>query len=348
MPFLTEVHFQNYRSFLDAKCRLSPVTLVIGANNAGKSNFLRGIRALVQSFKKNPEGEFADIWDAHHRRKGMEAEDVRIRGKGLTKDGRMDSIDLTTRRVDPSASGPEGEGSGSNGLDLREVYLYQLDESKIGGPEMDSESPFVHGNGEGTTRVLQALLMNDRDVFEEIEATFREFVPEVEKVKFKRAEQGKHFVTVSEAGVEEPVAVTELSNGSRTILALLTILHQPRRPDLILIEDIEHAIHPQGLEPLMQIIRAMAKKHGVQFIMTTQSPFMLDCFQEEEYWADVVIVEKKDGVSRLANMDDRLKRLGYATEKDKVPLGDLWFSGLLGGVSKPPEPWDRDYKEGKA
>ena len=66
MPALTEVHFQNYRSFLDAKCRLSPVTVVIGANNAGKSNFLRGIRDFGHWHDYGKPHEEAQPW-AHDR-----------------------------------------------------------------------------------------------------------------------------------------------------------------------------------------------------------------------------------------------------------------------------------------
>ena len=67
MPFLTKVHFQNYRSFLDAKCRLRPVTLVIGANNAGNSNFLRNLRDGVLG-EIAPDSELLDdLRDKSHQ-----------------------------------------------------------------------------------------------------------------------------------------------------------------------------------------------------------------------------------------------------------------------------------------
>lgn len=91
----------------------------------------------------------------------------------------------------------------------------------------------------------------------------------------------------------------------------MTVLHQPNRPELILLEDIEHAIHPRGLAPLVETMRAISREHGVQFIFTAQSPYVPDCFQAKEHWADVVIVEKKDGVSRLTTAAERLVALGY-------------------------------------
>jgi predicted ATPase len=125
------------------------------------------------------------------------------------------------------------------------------------------------------------------------------------------------------------------------VLALLAIIHQPNPPELILLEDIEHAIHPRGLKPLVETMRRISDEHKVQFIFTTQSPYVLDAFQDPKYWDDVVIVEKKDGVSTLTNAKERLVALGYEKEMEKMPLGDLWYSGLLGGIANPPPMWDK-------
>ncbi|MES2706580.1 MAG: AAA family ATPase [Verrucomicrobiota bacterium] len=196
------------------------------------------------------------------------------------------------------------------------------------------------------TRVLQLLSLKYRKTFRKLEEEFQQHLQEVEELTFERAEQGKWFIQVIEKGFKDPVSLSELSEGSRTILALLTILYQPNRPELILIEDIEHAIHPRGLKPMLETIRRISREHGVQIIMTTQSPYVLDCFQQKEFWADVVIVEKTAGVSRLTNADERLVALGYDEEKmETVSLGDLWFSGLLGGVAGPNELWDEPSSE---
>ena len=169
---------------------------------------------------------------------------------------------------------------------------------------------------------------------------FRKFLPEVEQLVIEHNTVGKLHAVVKEAGIEATEKLCNISPGARTVLALLAIIHQPNRPELILLEDIEHAIHPRGLAPLIETMRRISKEHGVQFIMTTQSPYVLDCFRAKEHWGDVVIVEKKNGVSRLANMDDRLKRLHYEEEMDQVRLSELWYSGLMGGVADPPPAWD--------
>ena len=334
MPLLTEVHFQNYRSFLDAKCRLSPVTVVIGANNAGKSSFLRGLLAATMNEAPARGQPNVEVYQAfnnqYHRRSDMMMESSHIRLR-RGDDTRL----ITFEPIFPAFT--------AEGFTLNETRLYRLNEGVIGTAETDTEQPIVHSDGEGVTRVLQMLSLTKRKTFQQIEEEFRKFVPEVEELTFERADQGKWFLQVREKGLEEaPVALSEMSEGTRTILALLTIIHQPNRPELILLEDIENAIHPRGLKPLVETMRAISKEHGVQFIFTTHRPFVLDAFQPPEFWDDVVIVEKTDGVSRLTNAKDRLVAMRYDREMDKVPLGDLWYSGLLGGVAGPSDLWDEE------
>ena len=79
--------------------------------------------------------------------------------------------------------------------------------------------------------------------------------------------------------------------------------------------------------------------------MTTHSPYVVDCFQEKEFWGDVVTEEKTDGVSRLTNADERLVALGYEKEMENVLLGDLWYSGALGGVAGHNELWNEPLLE---
>lgn len=225
---------------------------------------------------------------------------------------------------------------------LNGAICYDLDHRCIGDLEIETERPFVDSNGQGVTRVLRWLQANDQAAFESLLSEFKQQFLEVAELTVRLESGHDYRLLVKEKGLNDCWPISELSPGARTVLALLAIVYQPNKPELILLEDIEHSIHPRGIAPLIETIRRISKEHGVQFIMTTQHPYVLDCFRAREHWADVVIVEKKDGVSRLANMDDRLKRLHYEDEMDKVRLSELWYSGLMGGVANPPPAWDKE------
>jgi hypothetical protein len=69
------------------------------------------------------------------------------------------------------------------------------------------------------------------------------------------------------------------------------------------------------------------KRNPVQVVATTHSPFLLDLYREHP--EHVVISEKTNGQAsfvRLSERTDAKELLG------DVGLGDLWYSGILGGV----------------
>jgi predicted ATPase len=339
MPFLTEVHFQNYRSFLDAKCRLSPVTVVIGANNAGKSNFLRGVAVVAKGTESL--NEVAGIEQTNVQCRGGEQEQKPTQ---LTlKRGEDEADMLCNIHDDEFYPGLDGGWLKRDGLVVR-CESYNLSGQSILTSEQRRTDSSIGSTGDGMISVLRMLQEEMPGRFDEIIRELKGYVPEVEGLEVRESSNAKMErlweLYAKESGYRYAVPMRELSPGTRVILGLLTIIYQPSPPELILLEDIERDIHPRGLKPLVETMRKISKEHGVQIIFTTQSPYVLDSFQDPEHWDSVVIVEKRDGVSTLTNAKERLIALGYEREMDKVPLGDLWYSGLLGGVAGPNELWD--------
>jgi hypothetical protein len=73
------------------------------------------------------------------------------------------------------------------------------------------------------------------------------------------------------------------------------------------------------------MLRDIVKTKEVQIIATTHNPYLVDEFTGEE--ESVLIVEKKDTVSTITSLADRLDN-----EDTAEALGSLWFSGFFGGV----------------
>lgn len=169
------------------------------------------------------------------------------------------------------------------------------------------------------------------DLFDRIEASFKRYVPEVEKLSLKTVKEGHKQIQVKEKGLKEPTPGPELSEGTRLILALLTIIHQEKPPAIILLEDIDRGMHPRLFEYIAPLMRDMAVQHGINILATTHNPYLVDAFQDNK--KAVIIVEKKDGVSTLTTLDKRLEGLDYEEiNPDDMPLGALWYSGIVGGT----------------
>lgn len=307
---LTFVHIENYRSFVSAETKLRPFTLILGANGSGKSNFLK----FFQMMSKDGALE----WTPHQTHASE------------NKWGRFefsDSSVVTSIQQGQGLAGVRPKWGTAN------LVVYNPIPDIISAPEKPARGPKVKGDGSGTCQVLDALKTGDReDLFDRIEESFRMYVPEVEKLSLLTLSEGKQ-IQVRERGLNRPLPATELSEGTRLILCLLTILHQENPPPIILLEDIDRGLHPRLFEYMAPLIRRIAEDHDINVIATTHNPYLVNYFRDDK--EAVVLVEKENGESKLIPLTERIKEL-YDTEGDvdELPLGELWFSGLVGGTPK--------------
>ncbi|MEI6408762.1 MAG: AAA family ATPase [Bacteroidota bacterium] len=114
---------------------------------------------------------------------------------------------------------------------------------------------------------------------------------------------------------------SELSDGSLRFICIATMLLQPNRPDLILLDEPELGLHPAAI----QILAGLLKKASAfsQLIISTQSAALVSAFEPE----DIVVVEQKD-------KNTTFRRLNAAQLGDwmvEYSLGELWEKNVLGG-----------------
>ena len=315
---ITHVRIQNFRSFLDASVDLQPFSLVLGANGSGKTNFLRFFAQI--STMENPR--FWSTWRMHS---AADPEDLPRRCTVLDD---QEEAEIICEAEPTSGSAfrylPRWSG---------DVFpLFNIDPVAVAGIEVATPYPEVKANGAGTCQVLESLKGGDReDLFDQVESNFQRYVPEVEKLSLAIVEKGKKQIQVREKGLGMPTPAPELSEGTRLILCILTILHQEKPPKVILLEDIDRGMHPRLFEHMAPLMRDIAERHGINIIATTHNPYLVDCFRDQP--EAVILVEKKDGASTLTTLAERLKEIDYdSVDPDDAPLGQLWYSGLVGAV----------------
>jgi predicted ATPase len=321
---ITSIHIQNYRSFVDAKVNLKPFSLVVGANGSGKSNLLRFFRDVaIQAEGKNPDAPMllaTDLWTKHQNKTAdMFVFDLTF-------------VDDTSLRCERSASTGRIILQGTPPWTSKDIPIFNLNPASISAIEPAIPKAAVKADGSGTTQVLDTLKNGDReDLFDKIEENFRRYVPEVEKLSLRTVKEGTKQIQVREKGLKDPVPATELSEGTRLILAILTILHQETPPPVILLEDIDRGLHPRLFEFVAPLMRDIAERNQVNILATTHNPYLVDCFQDDK--EAVIVVEKKNGESTLSTLASRLEGLDYdKVDPEDMPLGNLWFSGFVGGV----------------
>lgn len=328
---ITRIKIQNYRSFVDAEVNLRPFSLVVGANGSGKSNLLTAIAGTgselnhIHMIDGKAWVVLAAKWNKHVLHESEAANVWLERTTGTP-----------VHCAPPKGLGVDCFAHEDNKPWQGEIPVFNLDPRMISNVETVTQTATIKADGSGTAQVLETLKSGDReDLFDSIEENFRRYVPEVEKLSLRTVGDGKKQIQVRERGLGTSVLPAhELSEGTRLVLCILTILHQETPPPVILLEDIDRGLHPRLFEYVAPMMKDIAERHQINILATTHNPYLVDCFQDDK--EAVIIVEKKDGASTLSTLADRLKDLDYdKVDPDDMPLGNLWFSGLVGGVPRP-------------
>jgi energy-coupling factor transporter ATP-binding protein EcfA2 len=328
MSHITEIALENYRSFRSARCRLSPFTLIVGANNAGKTNLLKAVQDAAAC--ESPAESMKVLSAArHHASEAGVRTEISVQWSDGKKDTALNQPDEERNMRVIDFGNPKSPFN-----DVR-LEIARFDPAIIGKEEGGSGEPYIQPNGAGVSWMLDKWNAGSRAMrarFERVITALRRCVPEIEAVSFYDVDVGKRAIQVEQTGLPEPRPLSEVSDGTRLILAILTLVNLESPPPVLLLEDIDRGLHPRLYEQLVDFLRSLAAEGRTQILATTHDPYLIDEFKDTP--EAVVIVEKKDGASTLSNLDDRLKVIYAPGEELGMPLGQVWFSGLVGGVPK--------------
>jgi predicted ATPase len=127
----------------------------------------------------------------------------------------------------------------------------------------------------------------------------------------------------TEAGQDVPFTASALSDGTLRFICLATVLLQPEAfmPAAILIDEPELGLHPYAITVLAGLMKAASEQH--QLIVSTQSVELVNEFDAE----DLIVVDKAGPASTLKRPDTEALREWLVD----YSLGELWKKNLLGG-----------------
>lgn len=131
---------------------------------------------------------------------------------------------------------------------------------------------------------------------------------------------GQTFIALREKGFVQDFNYYQLSDGTLKLLAYITAVSLPE-PQLLCFEEPENFVHSRLLELIVEIL----KKSEKQVLLSTHSPYLVDFVQPE----DVIVVEKKETETTIRRIREP-EKLREALKE--IGLGELWYSGQLGGV----------------
>ncbi|WP_252180415.1 AAA family ATPase [Endozoicomonas sp. 4G] len=126
-----------------------------------------------------------------------------------------------------------------------------------------------------------------------------------------------------ERGMDVPLKAYALSDGTLRFICLTTVLNQPEgfMPTTLLIDAPELGLHPYAIAVLAAQLKAVSLKH--QVIVSTQSVELVNEFEAD----DLVIVNRHNGETVFERTsEEKLK-----SWLEEYSLGEVWKKNLLGG-----------------
>ncbi len=118
------------------------------------------------------------------------------------------------------------------------------------------------------------------------------------------------------------------SEGTLLVLGLLTALLTEPRPRLLLLDDIDKALHPRAQEELVKQLRKVLEiDPELQILATSHSPYLLDHFDPQEVLVTAIRPDGSTGCAPLSDHPDadRWKRTTRAGELWSF-LGEDWIA----------------------
>jgi len=240
---------------------------------------------------------------------------------------RQDSLGLSTL---PRLATEEGGGEVRRMADLFESFrVFDVDVEAARAPSYVDDTEVLRHDAANLAAFLWGL-SRDEETFADLQADARAFIPGLRALVFRHIGGADEAITLEleETGLGNTTTLREASFGTVRALALLAMLYDPDPPALTCVEEIDHGLHPYVFERLVERLREASTRS--QFLIATHSPALVNRLDPGE----LIVCERDEtnGASRIPAIDpERVEAMAERLE-GQVGLGEIWFTGSLGGV----------------
>jgi hypothetical protein len=212
--------------------------------------------------------------------------------------------------------------------EMRSWRLLQLDPALLRRPVPVTAPDILAPDGSNLAAVLARLkaetASSDRPngVLSDIAAELNHLIPGVSKLNADLHQASREYRIELTMRDGLPFSSRVISDGTLRVLALLTLLHDPKHGGLICFEEPENGVHPARIRPLMERLQElvtdpMADAEGAmpltQLLLNSHSPVVLSSLLDEQrhpvhgavLFADTTVVA--DPINKEARRKTRLR-----------------------------------------
>lgn len=323
---IASVAFRNFKALRKTEVELGAFNLVIGPNGSGKTSLIESLLRL-RSLSQLPSesGPLPQRAGGPEIEFGFDAPHAAVRAKlGCISETQCDAL-----RVEP-AGAPDWPALRE---ELRSIRGYVLDHERLAGTAPRTDGFTLANDGRNLAAVLANLREREPETFRALERELLRIMPEFRTLELVDAPGGEvgFALHLNENGL---VPADELSQGMLYLIGMLVLAFDPAPPRVLCIEEVDRGIHPRMLREVRDALYRLSypresglTRRPVQVVATSHSPYFIDLFRDHP--EEVIISHKHGRAARFTRLSDRPD---LPTLLQEGSLGDMWFSGILGGV----------------
>ena len=350
---LTIRGFKSIRSLEDFQLR--SLNVLIGANGAGKSNFISLFRMLaelverrLQLFVRDAGGPDALLFGTRKRTPQMDAEFYFDRNGYLLSLRAASDLLVFAREATwfhgDSAKRSHSLGTGHDETRLPEARhdtfapyvrpaiagwrVYHFHDTSDAAPVRQAQpmrdNLRLKPDGSNLAPFLRFLRRRHLKHYDRIVETVRLVAPFFGDFVYRGDPGERVELEWFEIGdPDTPFGPRQLSDGTLRFICLSVLLLQPTslQPDTILLDEPELGLHPYALNVIAGLLKQASERR--QVIVSTQSVELINALEPE----DIVVVNRKEGESVF----ERLSSENLADWLSEYSLGEIWKRSIIGG-----------------
>jgi predicted ATPase len=357
---LHQIKLTGFKSIKNIDLKMNPINILIGANGAGKSNFISLFTFLrylsegkLQTYieKQGYANTFFHfgakatpkiIIDIKVGINGYHAEFVHGEANdALVFENEYCTVSSSLKEwpvkgklgesgLLPGSQAASGPVRGYTLEYLQKCRVYHFhDTSPSAGfkqAQKLSSNSFLASNASNLAPFLLFLRERHKSSYQEIVSTIQTVAPFFHDFYLEpRGEKGDESLLLRwvHRDHDMPFSANQLSDGTARFICLATLFLQPEwsRPSTIVLDEPELGLHPAALNVLAEIIKSISKTN--QVICSTQSVAFANQFEPEDF----IVVDQKNGASTFKRPD----RTELEHWLEDYGMGDIWTKNLIGG-----------------
>ncbi|MNX71857.1 hypothetical protein D3C86_1031860 [compost metagenome] len=363
---LTSIRLEGYKSISNLELALQPLNVLIGANGAGKSNFISLFRTLNQLVDMNFQRHVsmsggADTFLYYGSKQTqkisvflafgqnayecewiptaddslvLDREVIYFQGRGFARPFEQ-TIGLAQRETSlhKEAENPRNRIAQHVVSTLKDWKLYHFhdtsDTAAVKRTGEINDNAYLRPDAANLAAFLFRLRHQSPIHYQMIRGVVRQVAPFFDDFLLRPSPLNENKIQLewNERGSDFPFRAHHLSDGTLRFICLATLLLQPNLPSIILIDEPELGLHPYAISLLADLFRTASSRS--QLIVSTQSVPLVNYFEPH----DLLIVD------RVEVPETRLHSTTIERQSDdevqswlgEYSLGDLWEKNVLGG-----------------